>query len=53
MDEKEWDTFFDLLEKVVNLEMPVYEKTQLVSDKAEERGEAAEMSLEEFTAWGF
>ncbi len=54
MTEKEWTKFFELLEKVVELpNMSVGEKIAEVKAQAETYGEAAEMCLEEFTAWNF
>lgn len=53
MNDKEWEQFFELLEKIVDLEMSVGEKVALVKSKANENGETAEMNLEEFAAWDF
>lgn len=54
MNENEWDTFFGLLEKIVDLpNLSHDEKKDLVMSKASERGDNFEMCLEEFTSWNF
>jgi hypothetical protein len=50
MNERDWDKFFELLERVVNLgEMPWGEKRDQVKAEAAARG--AETALEEFSGW--
>ena len=54
MTEREWEKFFDLIEKIVELrDMSVNEKCAEVVKQAKERGGSADMNFEEFTAWDF
>lgn len=52
MTDKDWAKFFDLVGRIVNLELPVNEKTRLVCDKASEN-ETDETNFEEFASWDF
>lgn len=47
MSEKDWERFFELLDKIVALPGTWQEKKQMVVDRAE--GESS--SFEEFTGW--
>lgn len=52
MTRREWETFFELLEKIVNMEgKTATEKGEEVRAHAREEGEAAESNLSEFMAW--
>lgn len=51
MPDKEWERFFELMRKIVELEMPVSDKIETVADKAVEFD--AEMALDEFNSWVF
>lgn len=50
MLEHEWEMFFELLEKIVDMpNMTANEKAELVKEKADEEG--GDLALNEFTAW--
>lgn len=50
MSDKEWERFFDLMEKIVNHDgLAANEKASAVRAKAVETGN--ETSFEEFTGW--
>ena len=51
MTEKQWDTFFELLSKIVNEGRPVVDKTAQVLEKARDRDD--EVNLVEFASWNF
>lgn len=53
MTRKEWETFFELIEKIVDMPMAVSDKIQAVKEAAIECGESAEMNFDEFTSWDF
>ena len=53
--QKEWELFSTILEKIIEMELPVDDKTLLVTDKVceclgKDRGET---TLEEFNSWLF
>jgi hypothetical protein len=49
MTEKDWDLFFDLLEKIVSQPGSWKEKKDAVENQASTRG--ADNALEEFAGW--
>ena len=49
MNDREWDTFFDLLWLIVDGSEPWQEKRQKVRDEAAARG--IDTSVEEFLGW--
>lgn len=53
MSDKEWDRFFELMDKITELPMSVDEKAALCVREAKDRGDRESMALEEFTAWMF
>lgn len=54
MSKKDWDTFFDLIDKIVEGRgMSADDKAELVVKEAQNRGDRATMNFEEFVAWDF
>lgn len=54
MSDKEWETFFNLLNKIVDMPGKTQaEKLALVKSEAGLHGGDTEMNLEEFAAWDF
>lgn len=53
MTAKDWQKFFDYLERIVDAPMSVAEKIEAVKEAAEDVGGNADMNVEEFTAWLF
>ena len=53
MSEKDWEKFFDLLQKIVDEPLAVCDKVENCKKAAEENGESAEQNLEEFLSWDF
>lgn len=55
VSQKEWEQFTTIMEKIVEMELPVNDKAALVKEKmceclGRERGE---ITLDEFSAWDF
>jgi len=52
LTDKEWSTFFLLLDRIVNADgMSVADKCRAVKEAAEESGDRDDMNLEEFVSW--
>jgi hypothetical protein len=49
VSEKEWEKFFDMVDKIVNADGTAQEKSSLLLQKAKEYG--TEVNLEELCAW--
>lgn len=49
MSDQEWETFFQLLQKVTNQPVSPKEKLKLMLEKAEKYGENVKTALREFT----
>lgn len=53
ISDKKWQTFFEILQDITELEMPVTEKAKLVLEEAEHCGEWAETAIQELVSWPF
>jgi 16S rRNA A1518/A1519 N6-dimethyltransferase RsmA/KsgA/DIM1 with predicted DNA glycosylase/AP lyase activity len=54
MTERDWQTFFSLLKKIVDMpRKTLADKIETVKAKAAENGGSAEENLEDFLAWDF
>lgn len=49
LSEREWETFFRLLDKIVNADGPVTDKLEKVKTEAKEAGSQSELT--DFASW--